>query len=120
MADTAAEINEADFGTDFSTHPRIQSILTNYSSKIILNFDFEHTNSKQVEKFFLEINTRKSCGHDLIDTSTITERVCICNIGAYAKMIYCSISLGHYPSRWGKLPLYLKSMMNSVKRTTDP
>ena len=46
------------------------------------------------------MNTRKSCGHDLIDTSTITERVCICNIGAYAKMIYCSISLGHYPSRW--------------------
>ena len=100
MADTAAEVNEADFGTDFITHPSIQSILTNYSSKIILNFDFEHTNSKQVEKFFLEMNTRKSCGHDLIDTSTITERVCICNIGAYAKMIYCSISLGHYPSRW--------------------
>ena len=51
VADAAAEINEEDFGTDFSTYPSIQSILTNHSSKMILNFDFSHTNSKQVEEF---------------------------------------------------------------------
>ena len=39
IADAAAEINEADFGTDYSTHPSIQSILINHSSNTMTNFD---------------------------------------------------------------------------------
>ena len=46
IADAAAEINKEDFGTDCSTHPSIQPILTNHSN-IITNFDFELTNSEQ-------------------------------------------------------------------------
>ena len=60
IADAAAEINEADFRTDYCIHPSIQPILINHSSNIMTNFDFEFTNSKQVEKFLLEMNTRKS------------------------------------------------------------
>jgi len=41
VADAAAEIDKEDFGTDCSTHPSIQSILTNHSSNITTNFDFE-------------------------------------------------------------------------------
>ena len=59
IADAAAVINEEDFGTDYSTHPRIQSISIKHSSNTMTNFDFEFSNSKQVEKFLFEMNTRK-------------------------------------------------------------
>ena len=95
----AAEINEEDFGTDYSTHPRIQSILINHSSNTMTNFDFEFTNSKQVEKFLLEMNTRKSCGHDLIPPRLLKESASVIS-EPLAKIMNCSISLGHYPSRW--------------------
>ena len=53
--DAAAKINEDDFGTDCSNHPSFQSILTNHSSNRVTNFDFELTNSQQVDKFLLEM-----------------------------------------------------------------
>ena len=99
IADAATEINEEDFGSDCSTHPSIQSILSNHSSNIITNFDFEFINSKQVEKFLLELNTRKSCGHDLIPPRLLKESASVIS-EPLAKIINCSISLGHYPSRW--------------------
>ena len=99
IADAAAEINEEDFGTDYSTHPSIQSILINHSSNTMINFDFEFTNSKQVEKFLLEMNTRKSCGHDLIPPRLLKESASVIS-EPLAKIMNCSISLGHYPSRW--------------------
>ena len=63
------------------------------------NFDFEFTNSKQVEKFLLEMNTRKSCGHDLIPPRLLKESASVIS-EPLAKIMNCSISLGHYPSRW--------------------
>ena len=110
IADAAAEINEADFGTDYSIHPSIQSILINHSSNTVTNFDFEFTNSKQVEKFLLEMNTRKSCGHDLIPSRLLKESASVIS-EPLAKIMNCSISLGHYPSRWkmGQMtPLFKK------------
>ena len=99
IADAAAEINEEDFGTDCSTHPSIQSILTNHSSNITTNFDFEFTNSKQVEKSLLEMNTRKSCGHDSISPRLLKESASVIS-EPLAKIMNCSISLGRYPTRW--------------------
>ena len=99
IADAAAEINEENFGTDSSTHPSIQSILTNHSSNITTNFDFEFTNSKQVEKSLLEMNTRKSCGHDLIPPRLLKESASVIS-EPLAKIMNCSISLGCYPTRW--------------------
>ena len=99
IADAAAEINEADFGTDYSIHPSIQSILINHSSNTMTNFDFEFTNLKQVEKFLLEMNTCKSCGHDLIPPRLLKESASVIS-EPLAKIMNCSISLGHYPSRW--------------------
>jgi len=99
IADAAAEINEGDFGTDCSTHPSIQSILTNHSSNITTNFDFEFTSSKQVEKFLLEMNMRKSCGHDSIPPRLLKESSSVTS-EPLAEIMNCSIGLGHYPSRW--------------------
>ena len=99
IADAAAEINEEDVGTDCNSHPSIQSISTNLSSNIITNFDFELTNSKQVEKFLLQRNTRKSCGHDLIPPRLLKESTSVIS-EPLAKIMNCSISLGHYPTRW--------------------
>ena len=99
IADAAAEINEEDVGTDCNTHPSIQSILTNLSSNIITNFDFELTNSKQVERILLKMNTRKSCGHDLIPPRLLKESASVIS-EPLAKIMNCSSSLGHYPTRW--------------------
>ena len=66
---------------------------------MITNFDFEFTNSKQVEKFLLEMNMRKSCGHDLIPPRLLKESESVIS-EPLAKMMNCSIGLGHYPSCW--------------------
>ena len=57
IADAAAEINEEDFGTDLSAHPSIKSIRKNHCLDGTSDFDFQSTNTKQVEKFLLEMNT---------------------------------------------------------------
>ena len=121
IADAAAEINEEDFGTDYSTHPSIQSILINHSSNTTTNFDFEFTNSKQVEKFLLEMNTRKSCGHDLIPPRLLKESASVIS-EPLAKIMNCSISLGHNPSRWkmGQVTPLFKKGDEFVKTTIDP
>ena len=93
------QINEEEFGSDCSSHPSIQSILSNHSSNIITNFDFEFINSKQVEKFLLELNTRKSCGYDLIPPRLLKESASVIS-EPLAKIMNCLISLSHYPSRW--------------------
>ena len=69
------------------------------SPMTMTNFDFEFTHSKQVEKFLLEMNTRKSCGHDLIPPRLLKESASVIS-EPLAKIMNCSISLGHYPSRW--------------------
>ena len=52
-----------------------------------------------MEKFLLELNTRKSCGHDLIPPRLLKESASVIS-EPLAKIMNCSISLGHYPSRW--------------------
>ena len=101
MHSAAAEIREEHFGTDCSTHPSIQSILTNHSSNI-KNFVVEFTNSKpQVEKSLLEMNTRESYGHNLISPRLLKESASVLS-EPLAKIMNCSISLGLHAGKWGK------------------
>lgn len=51
--------------------------INQHSSNVKTNFDFELTNSKQVEMFLLEMNTRKSCGHDLIPPRLLKDSACV-------------------------------------------
>ena len=45
------------------------------------------------------MNTRKSCGHDLIPPRLLMESASVIS-EPLAKIMNCSVSLGHYPSRW--------------------
>jgi len=99
IADAAAEINEEDFVTDFSAHPSIKSILRNHYSDGTSDFDFQSTNTKQVEKLLLENNTRKSCGHDLIPPRLLRESASVI-AEPLANIMNSLISQCHYPSRW--------------------
>ena len=91
--------NEEDFGTDLSAHPSIKSILKNHCSDGTSDFDFQSTNTKQVEKFLLEMNTSKSCGHDLIPPRLLREPASVIS-EPLANIMNSSISQCHYPSHW--------------------
>ena len=47
----------------------------------------------------MRMNTLKSCGHDLIPPQLLKESASVIS-EPLAKIMNCSISLGHYPSRW--------------------
>ena len=122
IADAAAEINEEDFGTDFSAHPSIKSILRNHYSDGTSDFDFQSTNTKQVEKLLLENNTRKSCGHDLIPPRLLRESASVI-AEPLANIMNSLISQCHYPSRWKMeqvTPLFKKDDEFCNNRASGP
>ena len=45
------------------------------------------------------MNTRKSCDRELIPPRLLKESASVI-LEPLAKLMNCSISLGHYPSRW--------------------
>ena len=45
------------------------------------------------------MNTRKSCDRELIPPRLLKESASVI-LEPLAKLLNCSISLGHYPSRW--------------------
>ena len=53
-----------DYGTDFIEHPSIRAIIHNKVEKETLNFEL--VNSSQVDLLLSSINSRKSCGHDML------------------------------------------------------
>ena len=67
------------------------------------------------------MNTSKSCDRELIPPRLLKESASVI-LEPLTKIMNCSISLGHYPSRWkmGQVTTLFKKMMNPVKRTTNP
>jgi len=65
------------------------------------------------------MNTCKSCGHALIPALLLKGSASVIS-ESLAKIMNCSISLGHYSSRWqmGQVSPLLRRMMNFVKITT--
>ena len=64
ILEDANKITEMDYGTDFLEHPSIREIM--YSKVERDTFNFGLVNSSQVDLLLFSINSRKSCGHDML------------------------------------------------------
>lgn len=53
-----------DYGTDFLEHPSIREIMHYKVERETFNFGL--VNSSQVDLLLFSINSRKSCGHDML------------------------------------------------------
>ena len=67
------------------------------------------------------MNTSKSCDRELIPPRLLKESASVI-LEPLAKLLNCSISLGHYPSRWkmGQVTPLFKRMMNPCKKNYRP
>ena len=116
------EIDNWDFGDDFCTHPSINAIQNNNGKKREEDyFNFNLTNKKQIEQLLLNINTRKSCGHDLISPRLLKDSASAIS-EAVAKIINASISQCKYPCRWktGQVTPLFKKDDELVKENYRP
>ena len=67
------------------------------------------------------MNRSKSCDRELIPPRLLKESASVI-LEPLAKLLNCSISLGHYPSRWkmGQVIPLFKRMMNPCKKNYRP
>ena len=74
IADCVPLMKETDYGQRFENHPSITAIHEkNKATETPLCFNFEHINQSQVERALLDINIRKSCGHDMLSPRLVKE-----------------------------------------------
>lgn len=71
-------------------------IIENGIRHVLLIFN---TNRVQIENLLLDINTYKSCGHDMIPPRLIKESVTVI-AEPLAKIMNTSIDLCYYPAQW--------------------
>ena len=84
IADCVPLMKETDYGQHFENHPSIIAIHEkNKATDAPLCFNFEHINQAQVERALLDVNVRKSCGHDMLDVSKACEGMGICHSQTY-------------------------------------
>ena len=102
VADGVSHVHENDYGENFVYHPSIKAIHeSNSKSDMSCLFTFQHTNRVQIEKLLLEINARKSSGHDMIPPRLIKESATAI-AEPLAKIVNASIDSSCYPVRWKK------------------
>ena len=67
-------MTETDYGQHFENHPSIIAIHEiNRATDAPLCFNFEHINQAQVQRALLDVNVRKSCGHDMLSPRLVKE-----------------------------------------------
>ena len=91
------EITEMDYGTDFIEHPSIRAIMRNKVEKETFNFGL--MNSTQVDLLLSSINSRKSCGHDMLNPQLLKLSASVIALPV-SKIINSSIISCCYPVRW--------------------
>ena len=64
ILEDANEFTEMDYGADFLEHPSIREIMHNKVERETFNFGL--VNSSQVDLLLSSINSRKSCGPDML------------------------------------------------------
>ena len=64
-----------------------------------LCFNFEHINQAQVEKALLDVNVRKSCGHDMLSPRLVKESASVI-AKPITNILNTSIEQGCYPNAW--------------------
>ena len=74
IVDCVPLMEETDYGQHFENHPSIIAIHEkNKATDAPLCFNFEHINQAQVERALLDVNARKSCGHDMLSPRLVKE-----------------------------------------------
>ena len=74
IADCVPMMKETDCGQHFENHPSIIAIYENIkATEAPLCFNFELINQAQVERALLDVNIRKSCGHDMLSPRLVKE-----------------------------------------------
>ena len=63
LAEGVTQLDTEDYCEDFRDHPSINAIHENSTGSV---FKIQNTNSIQIKNLILGINTRKSCGYDII------------------------------------------------------
>ncbi|KAL9976713.1 hypothetical protein ACROYT_G014040 [Oculina patagonica] len=96
VAENADDVKASDFGEDFVNHPSILAI-RNAQRHAPEQFSFHHTN--MVEEMLKDMNTLKTCGHDMLtprlikDSASVTAR-------PLTVLFNCSIDQSTYPASW--------------------
>ena len=100
IADDLPLMKEADYGQHFENHPSIKAIHEKNSAKDApLCFNFEHINQAQVDKALLDVNVRKSCGHDKLSLRLEKESASVI-AKPITKILNTSFEQGCYPNAW--------------------
>ena len=86
-----------DYGTDFIEHRSIRAIIHNKVEKETLNFEL--VNSSQVDPLLSSINSRKSCGHDMLHPTLLKLSAPVIALPV-SKIINSSIISCSYPIAW--------------------
>ena len=91
----------ADFSKAFDTiYPSIIAIHEkNKATDAPLCFNFEHINQAQVERALLDVNVRKSCGHDMLSPRLVKESASVI-AKPITNILNTSIEQGCFPNAW--------------------
>ncbi|XP_066020921.1 uncharacterized protein [Pocillopora verrucosa] len=112
IADGVPLMKETDYGQHFENHPSIKAIHEkNSATDAPLCFYFERINQAQVEKALLDVNVRKSCGHDMLSPRLVKESASVI-AKPLTNILNTSIEQGCYPNAWkmGQVtPLFKKN-----------
>ena len=100
ITDGVPLMKETDYGQHFENHPSIKAIHEKNSAKDApLCFNFEHINQAQVEKALLDVNVRKSCGHDMLSPRLVKESASVI-AKPIINILNTSVEQGCYPNAW--------------------
>ena len=109
-------MKETDYGQHFESHSSIIAIHEkNKATEAPLCFNFEHINQAQVERALLDINIRKSCGHDMLSPRLVKESASVI-AKPITNILNTSIKQGCYPMprKWDRSYFCLKKTTNLI------
>ena len=91
-------MKETDYGQNYENHPSIIAIHEkNRATDVPLCFNFELINRVQVERAPLDVNVRKSCGHDMLSPRLVKESPSVI-AKPITNILNTSIEQGCYPN----------------------
>lgn len=92
LAEGVTQLDTEDYCEDFRNHPSINAIHENGTGSV---FKIQNTNSIQIKNLILGINTRKSCGYDIILPRLVKE-----SADVIAQRLASIINYALCQSRW--------------------
>lgn len=98
IAEGVTQLDTGDYCEDFRDHPNINAILENSTGSV---FKIQTTSSIHIKNLILGINTRKSCGYDIILPRLVKESADVI-AQRLASIINCAICQSRWKlEKWG-------------------